>query len=394
MPVTSPAHVRRARGVLPLIAVVAIAAVALAGCGSSGSSGDSSSTAGSSSSSAAVAQAKKEVARYYKGTWQNPPAKSPPPARGKNVWVISCGQSAESCAAPIRGVTDAAKLMGWKTNLVDAKFDPAKFGEGVRQAIAAHADAVIIDAADCDLIKQPLVDAKRAKMPVVGLEGLDCSETHPGAESLFIKPFTYAGGTFRQAVIDSGKLQADYIIAKTNGKAKVINFSTTESSVVGLIQEGFESRMKQCTSCKVVAKVSFVSADLGPKLQQRAQQVISQHPEANAIQVPYDSVIVSAAGPAVRASGRTNLLIMGGEGFNLDLIRQGVQQDAAEPSSAGWTGFAAVDTLNRYFHGEGPAPSGLGMQLIDADHGLPASGPFNPPIDYVAEYKKAWGVGS
>jgi hypothetical protein len=34
--------------------------------------------------------------------------------------------------------------------------------------------------------------------------------------------------------------------------------------------------------------------------------------------------------------------------------------------------------------GTPPADSGLGWQLADKDHGIPASGPFVPPIDFKA----------
>ncbi len=31
--------------------------------------------------------------------------------------------------------------------------------------------------------------------------------------------------------------------------------------------------------------------------------------------------------------------------------------------------------------------------MVDKDHNLPASGDFVPPVDFKAEYEKAWGVG-
>ena len=53
---------------------------------------------------------------------------------------------------------------------------------------------------------------------------------------------------------------------------------------------------------------------------------------------------------------------------------------------------AAVDSMNSLFRGEKPAFSGLGWQLVDATHNLPASGPWIPPVDFKAVYEKAWGV--
>jgi len=59
----------------------------------------------------------------------------------------------------------------------------------------------------------------------------------------------------------------------------------------------------------------------------------------------------------------------------------------------GWLGWATIDTLNSVFHGQQPQESGIGWQLIDLQHNLPAAGKgWEPAVDYVAAYKKAWGV--
>ena len=84
-----------------------------------------------------------------------------------------------------------------------------------------------------------------------------------------------------------------------------------------------------------------------------------------------------------------------GEGFQpeLDLMRahQGVNAAMIAPSD--WTGYAAIDTMNSLFRHQKPAYSGLGWQLVDAQHNLPATGPFTSNINYKAIYEKAWGVG-
>jgi len=85
--------------------------------------------------------------------------------------------------------------------------------------------------------------------------------------------------------------------------------------------------------------------------------------------------------------------VMGGEGFapELDLLRTGKGVNAVNIVASDWTGWAAIDTLNSLFLGKPPADSGLGWQLADKDHNLPASGPFVPAIDFKSAYKQAWG---
>jgi ribose transport system substrate-binding protein len=84
---------------------------------------------------------------------------------------------------------------------------------------------------------------------------------------------------------------------------------------------------------------------------------------------------------------------MGGEGFQpeLDLLRGGKGINAVNIVASDWTGWAAIDTLNSLFLNKPIADSGLGWQLADKDHNLPAAGSFVPSVDFKSAYKKAWG---
>ena len=94
--------------------------------------------------------------------------------------------------------------------------------------------------------------------------------------------------------------------------------------------------------------------------------------------------------PALGANSDT-LDVMGGEGYEaeLDLVREG-RITAVNIFPSEWVGWAAIDTMNSVFRKEPPVDSGLGWVMADAKHNLPASGAFDPPIDYQAQYRKAW----
>ena len=64
-------------------------------------------------------------------------------------------------------------------------------------------------------------------------------------------------------------------------------------------------------------------------------------------------------------------------------------------------GWAAVDGVNRMLQGEPQVDSGIGLQTLDGDGPLPKKTTYydgnidadgNPKQDYVAHYKKIWGV--
>jgi ribose transport system substrate-binding protein len=345
-----------------------------------------------------VAEAEKRLEAAYKGTDRALPTSAPKPMPGKKVWIISPGQIGESASIPTNAAKEAGEAVGWKMTLYDAKLDLTNFSLGIRQAVAAKADGIILHAIDCALVKQPLIEARAAKVKILAYYALDCDDPSVKGEPLYDGSVNFGSqfGDYASLTRTWGAAKADWVIAKTKGKAKVIQFKQDELLVVKYIREGFEQGLAKCKTCEIVKTVDFTLADLGPKLQQKAQGALLQHPEANAIHVPYDSAMLLGVGAALVESGRNDKIeVIAGEGFpsNIQLIRDNKGQDAANAFPAPWTGYAAIDSLNSLFHGQKPQDSGIGYKLIDRDHNLPAPGKgYEPAADFRASYKKIWGI--
>lgn len=385
------AHARSA-----LLLVGLLFAVLLAGCGGSSSTGSTAADTEESGGAtpAWLQQAEAKVAAAYQGTSTHPPTSSPTPVPGKSVWIISCGESQESCSGPVAAAKEAAESIGWKATVFDGKFDPTQYGAGIRNATAANADGILLTAVDCPLVKRPLEEAKAAGVPVIALQAVDCNEIEPNGPKLFSEPIRYGTGIDSHAAYIKAwaAVKADWVIDRSEGKAVVLNFAEEDLPTTALINAGFTEEMKKCTTCEVI-DVKFAATDLGPKLQEKAQQALLKYPNATYVHAPYDSTVTAGIGPAVVASGRAGEIeVMGGEGFapNIELIREGEQQNAANGFLEDWTGFAGVDTLNRLYAGAKQVPQGIGWQLIDADHNLPASGPYTGGIDFARDYERIW----
>jgi ribose transport system substrate-binding protein len=364
-------------------------------------SSGSTSSSGNTGTSNYLATAQAKLTQLYKGTNSMPDTTLRKPQAGKKVVVISAGESAPSSSVPSDAAVEAAKLAGWSVTLYDEKLNPANASSLIRQAIAGGAEGIILDATDCPVAKQALEEAKAHNIKVVPIYAFDCSDPifGPGGESVFSGVVNYgAKAKDIDAFTESyGADQADAIIAATNGQAKVILFNDTEFTVLKYTAKGFTDELAKCSGCKVVDTVDFKAADLGPTLQQKAASVLLQHPEANAVKIPYTAAALLGISPAVAQSPKaSSIYVMGGEGFapELDLIRTKKGCSAVNVIASDWVGYAAVDTLNSLFLGQTPADSGIGWTLADATHNIPASGPFVVPIDFKAAYKQAWGLSS
>lgn len=341
-----------------------------------------------------------EVERLYVGTWGAPPTDGPAAAVDKNVWVISCGEAAAACAQLAAGAVDAAETIGWNVTLFDGKFGAdGAFGSGVRQAVAAGADAIIVGAIDCAAIAQPLADAKAAGIVLVSIGGYDCDDERLGGGEPLFDATVFNDDDLRDANVAakmSGRDRALWLLerAGTSG-LEIISFQLVDSLVSIDLAAGFEEQVTAlCADCTITT-VEFASAeifDIGTKV----ADAMAQHPGADAIVLPFDSFMLLGGAQAVDRSGRSDEIeVLGGEGnaANLELIASNGGQDFAYAGSLRWNGWGAVDTVNRLFAGQEPVAQGGGQQFVDGDHPVEHDEfEIVPPVDYRALYAQAWGV--
>lgn len=377
-----------------LVALAVAVGMLAAACSSKTSTASTKPTTGDSagSTSGILGTAKAANTAMIAGTNRTPPGNAPTPPKNKSVWVISCLQAAAGCATPAAAIRQAARALGWKTTVVDGKFNPDTWAGGIRQAISAKADAIVTIGFDCSAVKQPLLEAKAAHVVTIGVYGLDCNDPSVGGQPEY-SSLLKLGQPTADYFKSWGKAQADYIIANSDAKAKVITVDHSDTLITAYVGEGFDAEMAKCTTCTVVNKVKMVGADLAGPILQKVQTALVQHPEATWVHLPYDNLALVLA--QTIKSAHPGIELTAGEGFapNADLIRQGTETAGiAVPVS--WEGYAAVDTIIRLLAGQTSIPdSGIGLQVMDKTHNLPPSGGYVPSVNYVAAYRKSWGLG-
>jgi ribose transport system substrate-binding protein len=394
----------------PVVATIVAAGLLLAACGSSGSSGSDEGSTGGSTSAVDVdkvyAEGVPTLTELYKGTETAPPTTGPAMAKDKTVIFVSCGQASPGCAGVPNAMKEPAELVGWNFKIIDGQLNANNgWANGIRQAIAAKPDAIVIHGMNCPDVQQPVQDAVDAGIPVMGLEDVDCDDPllpGGGGKALFSVPMSYGEGLENGAdyFAQWGATAAQYLVNATRGKAKVIQ--TVYQPVFGAHQKvGQDDVLKKCGGCEVVAKIEFGPADQVPNgpLVQKFNTVLAQHPEANAVLTNFDTVLNTAGvAKAIVDSGRKDkLVVVGGEGYaqaqQLVKADQGINGEAAHDGV--WMAWGAVDNLNRFFNGEPAAPQGVGFRVIDAENNLsPAGKDYTSPIDYKSAYKKLWKVSS
>jgi ribose transport system substrate-binding protein len=377
------------------------AALTAAACavvvGSAWTAGTGAGASGSSRSDAALQSAITATNRAFKGT--NRPVDDRPRAavKGKHLVVVSAGQESISAQVPADAAVDAAEAIGWDVDLYDGKLIPATWPQLVRQAVAAGADAILLVAIDCQTVKQPLEEARAKGVAITGVGAFDCSDPKAGnsKRNLFNARINLgaAAKDVGEWVASYGVDQANYIIAASKDKAKVLLIAAPEFTTINYIDEGFRRTIPKTGGSRIVSTLEITSADIvNNQLVPKIQAELLRHPEVNWIRSPFTYVTTLGVVPAL-GTGNSDIDVMGGEGFlpELDLVRDG-KITAVNVASTPWVSWAAIDTLNSLFRHEKPADSGFGWVMADRRHNLPSSGALEPSIDYKAAYRKVWGV--
>lgn len=373
-------------------APVAVASmIMLTACGGGGDD-NSSGPVGEGAAAEAAEAAKTDAEAGLAGRFGELPSEPNPATPGKSIWIIVSGLASPTAANSARNLETAGKLLGWDVQVFDGQLDPGNWIPGIRQALATNPDGLVTIGIDCPAVKGGLEDAKKADVPVVGYYSLDCSEIDDGAESLmtqvsFGDRYTDVADLFRSWGADA----AAWIINANEGDAKVISVSNQEYNILKFYQDGFDARIAECESCSVT-QVDYLATEFGAVVQGKLEAALVKDPEANGVQATVNPEL----GPiqAIQASGRANdLAAVGGFGLasDFDAIRAG-SLDAVAAWPDEWFAFAVADTLNSLFNGTEPRDGGVGWQLVDADHNLPADGDFEADQPYVDAFKASWGV--
>jgi ribose transport system substrate-binding protein len=291
----------------------------------------------------------------------------------------------------------AAGVAGWNAKVCDGHLNPQGWATCIGQGITAKASGIIVIGIDCVTVQATLRQAKTAGIPVIAAGGVDCDVT--GGTSLYTASVqNLLGMSAQQWWEKMGELQADWIIGRTGGHAKVLSLEFADVVWGPWIQQGFTTALAACAGCQVAATLQIGNADVvSGQLTQKFSTALLQHPAVNAINVALDGWFFLGLAQAIQSSGRASqLAVIGnfGEPGNLAFIRQGLGENATVGFSAAWAAWAGVDALVRYYDHLPVLPAGVGLQVIDSGHNMPAAGAafaYNPVIQYAAAYQKAWG---
>ncbi|MEQ9688982.1 MAG: substrate-binding domain-containing protein [Bauldia litoralis] len=345
--------------------------------------------AGSVAAQDIVEEAKKDLVIYAgpQTDWRGPTS-SPKPEAGKKIAYISNDENNDASRAWGVAIQEAGSKIGWEVTIIDGKATPVGWINAFNQAIALGVDG-IVTSADAASLQEPIGEAVAKNIPIVGIH----AAALPGPnEELHL--FT----NIQQDPREIGKAQADWVIADSGGKGKVVVTSHNEFAIAEAKSRATEARIKECPDCEVV---EYVSSPIAEVAQRQPQLVISW------IQKYGTPLYVTAVAdytldfqvPALRSAGveAGDIKLVGADGQRsaYERIRSGEYQAVTVSEPVEMQAYQAVDEINRAIQGEAPsdfvqAPYLVTPDNVDAEGG--DQNAFVPTNDYKAKYLELWGV--
>lgn len=374
--------------------------LAAAACGSSNASapprsgGGSVSTGKTTTASSGVAYAAGQLKKYSGAVthFAAPgPALSGLKAKlsGKTIWYIPIFLQAPIFTADSKGIAQPLALAGATVHVCDAASNPSQANACLKQAVAAHAAGIVTDAMNYSFAPNGYAAARAARIPVVATDN-DNSKGFPSSPYLT----TVSIGTPQDA-----RLAADYIIAKSGGKADTLYAADNSNDGVVEAAATADEFKTHCPACKVTV-VTFGDLTV-QNLATAVSSAMVSHPTIDYVDGGYDapSGIYALQGANQQAGRHFTYVTSTGQPPGLERVAAGTQ--AADPGldtdTAMWD---TADALFRVMTGAKPVTYAPAIRIFTkanvpsnaSDASAYASGAWYTNGSFKSMFMKLWGL--
>jgi ribose transport system substrate-binding protein len=338
-----------------------------------------------------VADATKAVAAYAgaQTEWTGPTS-SPKPMPGKKVVYLSGDEQNDISRSYGLYMKEAGEQLGWQVTVIDGKGSPTSWLAGLNQAIALKPDGIAM-LADAASLQEPLGAAKAQGIPVVGLHAASLPGPQPDLGLFF---------NIQEDPREIGKAEADWVIADSNGKGRVVVLTHNEYQIAATKAGATRDRIKECTGCEVLDYVNSPASEAAQRMPQLTTSWIQRFGPPLYVTSVGDNDFDFAV-PVLRAGGidPSEVKLIGADGNRsaYDRIRKGDQYQTvtvSEPFEL--QAYQAIDELNRAFNGQPPSGYIQPPYLVTHENVDLAGGDKNvfiPNNGYRQRYLKLWGIG-
>jgi ribose transport system substrate-binding protein len=341
----------------------------------------------------AVAAAKAALAKAAAParTWDGP-ASGPKAQPGKFVVYVSTDQQNGGALGVGNGVVEAAKAIGWRSQVIDGQGTVSGQAAAINQAIALKPDGIVLGGIDAVGQKTAVDRAVSLGIKVVGWH----AGPKPGP---FDDPKLFTNVETRAE--DTATTTANYVIATSDGKANVVILTDSQYAIAVLKAKTMQKLVESCKTCSVLDYVDSPIAESSTRMPQVTVSLKQRFGPKLTWILAINDLYFDFAAPALRSAGvgpgGPPQFVSAGDGSvsAYNRIRTGAYQVATIPEPLNLHGWQIVDELNRAVAGQPPSGYVTAAHLVTKQNIGTDGGPqniFDPDNGYRDKYKGIWGV--
>ena len=342
---------------------------------------------------AQIATAKELVAKSAASSvpWDGPTT-GPKAQAGKTIVLISEDQRNGGALGVSEGVTEAAKVIGWKLTILDGAGVIANRSAAFGQAIALKPDVIIADNDDATEQKVNIIKAANAGIKVLGWH----SNVKPGPME-GVPLFTNISTD--PTVV--AKVAAALAIANAEGKAGVVVFTDATEKISVMKSNAMAANIKECSGCTVLETIDTPLASVSTRIPQMTQSLHQRFGKKWTHSLAINDGFFDFMAPTLRAAGSPGsgppVNISGGDGSKaaFERIRGNNYQYATVAEPLSLHGWQLIDEANRALAGENWSGYVAPTHLVTKENIGSNGGPnnvYDPDNGYRDVYNKIWGV--
>ncbi len=339
-------------------------------------------------SSLSVDEAKKIIDERTRAQtdWKGPTSGPKATTEAVTVVYVSADESYVSFVNWGRGVADAAKALGWKAVILNGKGTITGTLSAMQQAVSLN-PAAIITSADASALQEPIRQAVAANIPVIGIH----ATAYPGPD-----PKTNLFTNISSNPAEIGETQAAYVIAKSDGKAKLLHFLDSSFAIARFKAKAATDPVKNCADCKFIDMVNIPIADQTRRIPSVISGIVANNGDGWWGTTCCDNFYPYMAS-ALRSSGiaadKVHLVGSDGPPSAYDMIRKGEYEVATVPEPSTLFGYEAIDAVVRAMAGQEPSTFVQPTYLVTKENADAEGGKTNefiPSNNFACHYLNIW----
>lgn len=334
-----------------------------------------------------LARAKRAVAKAEEvnAPWRGPTT-GPRAAHDKTVVYIAQTLTNPGVAGVAQGVQEAAKIVGWRVRTLNGQGTPEGIRAAFKQALGLKPDGIVISGFDPGIAAESVKRANSAGIPLIGWHAT--AAPGPSKDPQLVSNIT-------SRVEDVAKISADWIIARSNGRAGVVLFTDASIPFAKRKSDLIKKELATCSGTELLSYTDIPIPQANSRSIGEVRSLLSRFGRKWTHSAAINDLYFRHAAPALRAAGKdgagapSNIGAGDGDPSAFQRVNGKEFQAATVPEPLSEQGWQIVDEFNRSFAG---APDSGYVAPVHIATAANSGGALSWDSEgYRQAYRKIWG---